>query len=154
MYLLAVLSTVPHEQIKSNENRESYWIHREHTKSKRYKQRKLIFVLSSVRKARHHFMFDAIVHLLRPIFIFLFIHCFWHNIHKIFHWSPMQTEKSQTNSKRIMPETKFAEFPEFSVNPRVGISRSASATEDRFFFLPTIGSFYKTFVNYFSLNVI
>ena len=40
----------------------------------------------------------------------------------------MHTEKSQTEGKRIMPETRFTEFPELSVDPRVEISRSASKT--------------------------
>ena len=35
--------------------------------------------------------------------------------------------------KRIMPETRFTEFTAFSVDPRVGISRSASETGDRFY---------------------
>ena len=41
----------------------------------------------------------------------------------------MQTEKSQPEGKRIMPETRFTEFPALSVDPRVGISRSASETD-------------------------
>ena len=48
----------------------------------------------------------------------------------------MQTEKSQAKVKRIMPETRFTEFPALSVDPRVGISRSASETDVRLFFLP------------------
>ena len=50
----------------------------------------------------------------------------------------MQTEKSQTEGKRIMPETRFTEFTAISVDPRVGISLSASETEERLFFLPNI----------------
>ena len=46
----------------------------------------------------------------------------------------MQIENSQPESKRIMPETKFTEFPALSVNMRVGIYRSASETADQFFF--------------------
>ena len=42
---------------------------------------------------------------------------------------PMQTEKSQPEGKRIMPETRFTEFPAFSVDPRVGTSQSASETD-------------------------
>ena len=30
-----------------------------------------------------------------------------------------------TEGKRIIPETRFTEFPALSVDPRVGISRSA-----------------------------
>ena len=41
----------------------------------------------------------------------------------------MQTEKCQPEGKRIMPETRFTEFPALSVDPRVGISQSASATD-------------------------
>ena len=48
----------------------------------------------------------------------------------------MQTEKSQAEVKRIMLETRFTEFPALSVDPRVGISRSASETDVRLFFLP------------------
>ena len=49
---------------------------------------------------------------------------------KMYDWSLMQTEKSQPESKRIMPETRFTEFPALNVDPRVGISRSASETND------------------------
>ena len=38
----------------------------------------------------------------------------------------MQSEKSLSEGKRIMTETRFTEFPALSVDPRVGISRSAS----------------------------
>ena len=44
-------------------------------------------------------------------------------INRIRHWSLLQTEKSKPEGKRIMPETMFTEFPELSVDPRVGISR-------------------------------
>ena len=40
---------------------------------------------------------------------------------------------AEREGKRIMPETRFTEFPAFSVDPRVGISRSAPETEDRFY---------------------
>ena len=49
---------------------------------------------------------------------------------RIYHWSSMQTEKFQPEGKRIMPETRFNEFPALSVNPRFGISRSPSETDD------------------------
>ena len=49
-------------------------------------------------------------------------------INRIYHRSLMQTEKSQPESKRIMPETRFTEFPALSVGPRVGISWTASET--------------------------
>ena len=45
------------------------------------------------------------------------------------HRSPMQTEKYQPEGKRRMPETRFTELSAFSVDPRVGISRSASETD-------------------------
>ena len=48
----------------------------------------------------------------------------------IYHRSQMQTEKSQPEGKRIIPETMFTEFEALSVDPRVGISRSASETDD------------------------
>ena len=41
----------------------------------------------------------------------------------------MQTEKSQPEGKRLMPETRFTEFPALSVDPRVEVSRSASKTD-------------------------
>ena len=34
----------------------------------------------------------------------------------------------------MMPKTRFTEFPTLSVDPRVGISRSASETDDSLFF--------------------
>ena len=49
---------------------------------------------------------------------------------RIYHRSPMQIEKSQPAVERTMPETRFTEFPAFSVDPRVGIDRSASETDD------------------------
>ena len=47
---------------------------------------------------------------------------------RIYHRSPIQTEKSQPESKWIMPETRFTEFRALSIDRRVGISRSASET--------------------------
>ena len=49
---------------------------------------------------------------------------------RIYQRSLMQTEKSQPEGKRIMPERRFTEFPALSVDLRVGISRSASETDD------------------------
>ena len=43
----------------------------------------------------------------------------------------MQTEKSQLESKWIILETRFIGFPALSVDPRVGISLSASESNDR-----------------------
>ena len=57
-------------------------------------------------------------------------------INKIYHRSSMQTEKSQPEVKRIMPETRFTKFPTLFGDPRVWISRSASETNGRLFFLP------------------
>ena len=51
-------------------------------------------------------------------------------INRIYHRSLMQTEKSQPKGKQIMPETRVTEFTALSVYPRVGISRSASETDD------------------------
>ena len=45
----------------------------------------------------------------------------------------MQTEKSQPEGKWIMPETRFTEFPALSGDPRIGISQSASETDDCLF---------------------
>ena len=49
----------------------------------------------------------------------------WTN--RIYHWSLMQSEIFQPEGKWIMPEKRFPEFPALSV---VGISRSASMTND------------------------
>ena len=48
---------------------------------------------------------------------------------RIYHWSPMQTEKSQPEGKQISPETRFTEIPALSVDPKVGISWSTSETD-------------------------
>ena len=48
---------------------------------------------------------------------------------RVLHRSQMQIEKSQPEYKRIMPETKFTEFPALSVDPRVGIFGSALGTD-------------------------
>ena len=45
----------------------------------------------------------------------------------------MLTEKSQPSSQRIIPETRYTSFPALSVYPRVGISLSASETDDRLY---------------------
>ena len=39
---------------------------------------------------------------------------------------PMQTEKFQPEGKRLLLETRFAEFPALSVDSRIENSRSAS----------------------------
>ena len=55
---------------------------------------------------------------------------------RIHHRSPMQIEQFQPEGKRIMPESRFTEFSALSVDPRVGISRSASETDVWLFFFP------------------
>ena len=55
---------------------------------------------------------------------------------RMYHRPLMQTEKFLSEGKRIMPETRFISFPALSVYPRVGISRSALATDVWLFFLP------------------
>ena len=55
---------------------------------------------------------------------------------RIYHRPPLQTEKSQPEGKRIMPEMRLTEFPALSVYPLVLISRSASRpTFDYFSYL-------------------
>ena len=51
-------------------------------------------------------------------------------LNRICHWSPMQREKSQPEGKQMMPETRFTVFLALSVDLTVGISRSASETDD------------------------
>ena len=41
----------------------------------------------------------------------------------------MQTEKSQREGKWIIPDMRFTEFPALSVDPMLGIFRSASETD-------------------------
>ena len=68
----------------------------------------------------------------------------------------MQTEKSQPEGERIMPETRFTEFPALSVDPRVGISWSASATDVSLFFLPMtlkITNYHSTFLSFLTFYV-
>ena len=60
----------------------------------------------------------------------------------------MQTEKSQPMSEWIMSKTKFTEYRALSVDPRVGISWSASKTNVRLFFLPMT---LKIIIHYSSL---
>ena len=51
-------------------------------------------------------------------------------IDRIYHWSLMQTKKSQPEGQQIMPEMRFTEFPALSVDPRSRMSRSASEADD------------------------
>ena len=55
----------------------------------------------------------------------------WTSFSGIIRWP----EKSQPEGKRIMPQTRFTEFPALFVDPRVGIFRSALETNDWLFFL-------------------
>ena len=47
----------------------------------------------------------------------------------IYHLSLIQTETSKPEGERIMPETRFSEFPALAVDSRVRISLSASKTD-------------------------
>ena len=67
----------------------------------------------------------------------------------------MQTEKFQPEGKRIMPETRFTEFPAFSVDPKVEISWSASETDVQFLFLPMTSKiviYYLSFLSFSTLR--
>ena len=44
--------------------------------------------------------------------------------------------RNPNSIKRIMSETRFTKFPALSVDPRIGISRSASKTNVSLFVLP------------------
>ena len=55
-------------------------------------------------------------------------------------------EKSQPSGQHIMPETRLTSFPALSVYPRIGISRFASETGDRFYLAVFIGT--KPFVDF------
>ena len=74
-------------------------------------------------------------------------------IHRIYHQSLLQTEKSQPEGKRIMPETRFTEFTTLSVDQRVGISRSAAATDDIIFLTYDIKNiiYHSSFFSFFDI---
>ena len=57
---------------------------------------------------------------------------------RIYHWSLMQTEKSQSKGNRIMPEMRFTVFLALSVDQRVRISQAAFEAHVWYwlFFLP------------------
>ena len=59
-------------------------------------------------------------------------------INGIYHRSSIQTEKAQPESNRIMPETRVAEFPALSIDPRDWDSLSVSETDDWLFFFLAI----------------
>ena len=52
---------------------------------------------------------------------------------KITHRSLMQTEKSQPSGQRIITETLQTSFLALSIYPRIGMSLSASKTDDGFY---------------------
>ena len=53
-----------------------------------------------------------------------------------YHRSSMQTEKSQPEGKRIMPETRFTSFPALSVDPSLGfLGLHRRPMMDYFFYL-------------------
>ena len=77
-------------------------------------------------------------------------------INRIYHRSPIRTEKSHPEGKRIMPETRFTKFPAFSVEYSVGISRSALETDDRLFLSPMtlkIIIYHSTFLLFLAVDV-
>ena len=53
-------------------------------------------------------------------------HCFSLTFGKnrIYHRSPMQTKNSQAEDTRIVPETRFTEFPALSADLSAGISQT------------------------------
>ena len=51
-------------------------------------------------------------------------------------WVSYADREMPNEGKRMMLETRFTEFPASSVNPRVGISRSASEIVVLIFYLP------------------
>ena len=55
-------------------------------------------------------------------------------INRIHHWCSVGTEKSQPEGPRFQWETRLAEFPTGTVDPRVGIFLKPLNTNDRFFF--------------------
>ena len=75
-------------------------------------------------------------------------------IYIINHRSPTQTEKSQPENKRILPETRFTEFPALSVDPRAGISRSASENDVWLFFLTYDIKIIKSHSSFYSLDIL
>ena len=65
----------------------------------------------------------------------------------------MQTEKSQSEGKQIMPETSFTEFPTLSVDQKVGISQPALETDVLLFFLP-MKNYYLSYVISFIFDIL
>ena len=51
-------------------------------------------------------------------------------INRLYYRPPMQIEKALPEDKRVMPETRFIEFPALSVDARVGESLPVSKTNN------------------------
>ena len=65
-------------------------------------------------------------------------------INRIHHWCSVGTEKSQPEGPPFQWETRLAEFPTGTVDPRVGIFLKPLNTNDRFFFSYTTTVRYST----------
>ena len=65
-------------------------------------------------------------------------------INRIHHWCSVGTEKSQPEGPPFQWETRLAEFPTGTVDPRVGIFLEPLNTNDRFFFSYTTTVRYST----------
>ena len=59
-----------------------------------------------------------------------FLQLLMYRKNRIYHRSVIQTEKSQPEGERIMPEMRFTKFPALSVDPWVVIFRSALETDE------------------------
>ena len=66
----------------------------------------------------------------------------------------MQTEKFQSEGKRTMPETRFAEFPALSVDPRVGFLVCIGDRCLIIFFTYDIKNYYLSFVSSFIFDIL
>ena len=66
----------------------------------------------------------------------------------------MQTEKSQPEGKRIMPGTRFTEFPALFVDPRVEISHSAWRPLFDYFLTFVIKNYYLLSVFSFIFDIL
>ena len=82
--------------------------------------------------------------------------CLWWVINRIYYQSQMQTEKSQPKGERIMPQMRFTKFLALSIDPRVGISQSASETDVLFFSLSMtleIIIYHLSFLSFFTFYI-
>ena len=66
----------------------------------------------------------------------------------------MGTEKSQPESKQIMLEKRFTEFLALSIDPRIGISWSASETDVWLINTYDIKNYYLLFVISFIFDIL